>query len=103
MRDKNIEARAIRYKISYDSCVELLKTTTCSICGKRDLKGRDQHIDHDHMDGRVRGILCAPCNIKVGFFEKNLYSLHVFAKWCGVDLIDTIKREQNYKRFESEL
>ena len=103
MRDRNIERRAIKYKLSYDACVELLKTTTCGICGKRNLSGRNQHIDHDHLDGRVRGILCSACNIKVGFLEKNLYSLELFAKWCGIDLIKEIKHEREYKRFESEL
>ena len=102
MRDNNIQCRATKYKLSYDACVELLKITTCGICGKRNLKGRNQHIDHDHDTGQVRGILCAACNIKVGFFEKNLFSLHLFAKWCGIDLVATIEHEQEYKQFESK-
>ena len=100
MRDKNISVRASRFKISYDSCVELLKTTTCGICGKRNLSGKNQHIDHDHLSGQIRGILCASCNVKVGFLERNIYSLHVFAKWCGIDLIEIIEREDEYNKFK---
>jgi len=37
----------------------------CAICGKPE----PDNVDHDHVTGRVRGILCWNCNIGVGHFE----------------------------------
>jgi hypothetical protein len=28
------------------------------------------YIDHDHSNGKVRGILCHPCNSSLGYLEK---------------------------------
>lgn len=29
------------------------------------------HIDHDHENGQIRGILCASCNVGLGMFKEN--------------------------------
>lgn len=28
------------------------------------------HIDHCHRNGHVRGLLCSPCNLRLGWYEK---------------------------------
>lgn len=40
----------------------------CAICGieKQD-EGREFAIDHDHLNGHIRGLLCMPCNMMLGF------------------------------------
>ena len=40
----------------------------CAICGKVLLSLTDGVIDHDHITGRVRGILCTGCNTALGQF-----------------------------------
>lgn len=38
-------------------------------CGVKGL-----HIDHDHATGKVRGLLCVPCNLRVGAHEDRLHA-----------------------------
>lgn len=42
----------------------------CAICQTDRPGGRGErwHIDHDHVTGQVRGLLCHRCNMGVGFF-----------------------------------
>jgi len=39
----------------------------CAICGKSDIK---LSVDHDHKTGKIRGLLCQPCNLILGHVEK---------------------------------
>lgn len=38
----------------------------CAICGEPIVRF---HIDHDHETGKVRGALCARCNLGLGYFR----------------------------------
>lgn len=42
----------------------------CAICGTSDPRGRGEfHIDHCHITGKLRGLLCSPCNLALGGFK----------------------------------
>jgi hypothetical protein len=43
----------------------------CAICKKDE----PLVIDHDHDTGKVRGLLCNPCNKALGFFRESRSSL----------------------------
>jgi hypothetical protein len=48
----------------------------CAICGTATPgHKRTWSMDHDHVTGVVRGMLCHPCNIGLGAFRDNLTSL----------------------------
>lgn len=46
----------------------------CEIC-QVDLTKSDAYLDHDHNNGRVRGILCDKCNKGLGHFSDSPISL----------------------------
>lgn len=58
-----------RYGITLEEYNALLKAQSglCAICTE-ELSGR-KHLDHDHVSGRVRGILCQHCNRGLGGFR----------------------------------
>jgi hypothetical protein len=53
-----------RYGITRDQFEKMLliQRGKCGICEKFFYGTRRMFVDHDHKSGRVRGILCYPCN-----------------------------------------
>jgi len=75
------------YGITLDQYQEMLRQQNglCAICGRlpgetRPDQGRAQGrpvrpllaVDHDHATGKVRGLLCLPCNRGIGFLEDSI-------------------------------
>jgi hypothetical protein len=45
----------------------------CFICRTDvSLTGKRLHVDHDHKNGKIRGLLCNQCNLGLGAFKDNI-------------------------------
>jgi hypothetical protein len=46
----------------------------CAICESAEPKGNGARfaIDHSHKTGKVRGLLCGPCNTAIGKFQDDI-------------------------------
>lgn len=70
------------YGIDVLEYLEMVKNAggICAICGRSSAKRLS--VDHDHETGKVRGLLCAPCNLILGYFENgSLANKEDFAKY----------------------
>lgn len=41
----------------------------CAICRQPESENRSMAVDHDHSTGKIRGLLCRPCNTSLAQFE----------------------------------
>lgn len=63
------------YSMTLEQFDEMLSAQggSCAICGSTEPGGRNQHmaVDHDHATGRIRALLCNPCNRGIGLLGDN--------------------------------
>jgi hypothetical protein len=75
-RDKQ---RVRPYGITVDDWYRMLEQqrNRCAICGKPETHPKRTYlsIDHDHLTGKVRGLLCYYCNTGLGNFKDDILSL----------------------------
>lgn len=68
-----------KYGLDIDTYNQMLKdqNNQCKICsyefGK---KAGDTYVDHNHLTGKVRGLLCQHCNSGLGYFRDNQDNLN---------------------------
>jgi hypothetical protein len=70
-----IAHRRKRYGINEEEYNNMIisQNNICAICHKP--SNKTLHIDHNHITGKVRGLLCSNCNTGIGFFKEDLDSL----------------------------
>lgn len=63
-RDKNLQQNYRGFTSNNYDALFLKQGGVCAACGK--LPKRYLHVDHDHVTGEVRGLLCHGCNAALG-------------------------------------
>ena len=88
--DMNHKARLARHKLTEEEfqTLRVSQNNHCALCPatRSGRKDHQLHIDHDHKTGRVRGLLCAACNLMLGHFEKDLTWVEKAAKYLKENL-----------------
>ena len=75
-KEKSQYSRLRRYGISKERYQEMMEEQegSCAICKTKEPSSIHQelYIDHDHLTGIVRGLLCRNCNLMLGFAKDNV-------------------------------
>lgn len=71
------------YGISADEVDAMLAAQggRCAICGRVPERAGSWHLDHDHMTGQLRGILCIDCNHGLGKLQDDLHVLQAAVEY----------------------
>lgn len=66
-----------RYGLTVEQYAAMLAAQygRCAICRRELLSRRDTHVDHDHISGRIRGLLCRFCNHVLGLAGDSVETL----------------------------
>lgn len=70
-----------KYGISEEQFEEMLRRQggRCAVCDR----GEKLHVDHDHITGRVRGLLCGKCNRALGLLADDPERITALAEYAA--------------------
>jgi len=62
-----------QYGLSYQEYIELKQKQNfeCKICHKKEIETK-LHVDHNHITGQIRGLLCRNCNVAIGLIREDI-------------------------------
>jgi hypothetical protein len=97
-KDKVKEFSLLRkYNISLEQYKKMLKDqhNKCLLCQTKDEDTTSKFlvVDHCHKTGKVRGLLCNPCNTGIGLFKENIEVLEKTIKYLAESSLLTVESE----------
>ena len=72
--------------ISLDTYNALLNAqgNVCAICSRTEIsKQGNLHVDHNHLTGKVRGLLCTKCNTSLGLMDENISLIYKLIEYLN--------------------
>jgi hypothetical protein len=86
---RNARSKAHRYGMTLEEMMAYVEAhdENCDVCGKPDTTHRKATwtrkltFDHDHLSGKLRGMLCSRCNIAIGSAEDDPEVLRALADY----------------------
>lgn len=77
---RNNKGKSFGISIEQYKTLKELQNNKCAICKNNETvvckgKLRELSIDHNHMTGKVRGLLCYACNVSLGLLKENTQTL----------------------------
>lgn len=78
-----------RYGITQQDYNTMLvaQSGACAICAKACPTGKRLAVDHDHLSGKVRGLLCASCNARINTLAFDGTGLFIVAlRYLGMEV-----------------
>ena len=76
-----------KFGIGIDDYERMLseQSSGCAICRAPGPEEGSLHVDHDHVTGRVRGLLCVSCNNALGAFRESFDIFQAAADYLDRD------------------
>lgn len=86
-RDTNLKNRFGIDLGDYNTLLES-QDRKCAICGvEYDSLDYEMHVDHCHSSGKIRGLLCKPCNLGLGLFKDNSETLLKAIEYLNINKV----------------
>ncbi len=89
-----------KFGITLEQYEEMFKSQggVCAICGRPPSEKYSLHVDHDHFTGKIRGLVCFPCNEGLGLFQDDPYLLE-----AAIAYLERYEREDAEQRIRERL
>ena len=80
-RERRWKSRGINITTEEYELMLKKQNGTCLFCDRTPRKHRALDVDHDHKNGRIRGLLCNEHNRAIGVIEKNIENIDKMVKF----------------------